>query len=157
MRPKTIEHLQHFVGKVCSIVTASMNRAFDEKISREHFVVIVEEITQDGIWGTHPYNRDLVSFFVLNQVISIHQEEVLDPTNTEHAKMIEEFEKKTGKKIKGDFAREAKKEPSKDLLPVLKEKPQAPPVGDASFIDIDSLDRLAEETRKAFDVKSGKP
>jgi hypothetical protein len=148
MRPKTIEHLQHFVSRVCSIVTTSMNRSFDEKISREHFVVLVEEINPDGIWGSHPYNKDLLSFFVLEHVISIHQEEVLDPTNPEHAAMMKDFEQRTGRKAQGDLVK-PRKETS---LNVLTEKPiPAPGAGDATFVDIDSLDQLAEETRRSFE------
>ena len=61
MNGRTLEKMQYFVGKVCSIVTSSMNRAFDEQVNREHFVIMVEELTADGIWGTHPYNDELVA------------------------------------------------------------------------------------------------
>jgi hypothetical protein len=155
MKPRTIEHLQYFIGKVCSIVATSMNRSFDEKISREHFVVIVREIDVDGIWGAHPYNSDLISFFSLEHVISIHQEEVIDPSKPEHIQMIKDFEQKTGKKVQGDLKNSPTiKEESKNLLNVLKEKPPVPSepsTGDATFVDIDSLERLAEDTRRAFD------
>jgi hypothetical protein len=154
MKSKTLEHLQFFVGKVCSIISTSMNRSFDEKISREHFVVLVESIDSDGIWGTHPYNKDLVSFFSLEHIISIHQEEVLDPTNPEHAAMISEFEKRTGKKVQADIRKPEVTKPEvkkTTALPVLKEAPPVPlSTGDATFVDIDSLERLAENTRRAF-------
>jgi len=155
MKPRTLEHLQYFIGKVCSIVATSMNRSFDEKISREHFVVIVREIDADGIWGTHPYNSDLVSFFSLEHVISIHQEEVIDPTKPEHIEMIKEFERNTGKKVQGDLKNSPPVIPEKkELFNILKEKPPVPSnpsTGDATFVDIDSLERLAEDTRRAFD------
>ncbi len=134
-----------------------MNRAFDEKISREHFVVIVHQIDCDGIWGSHPYNSDLISFFNLEHVISIHQEEVIDPNKPEHAEMIKEFEQKTGKKVKSDLA-SGPKEPAKkqDLLNVIQqtspEPSQEPSAGDATFVDIESLEKLAENTRRAFDA-----
>ena len=153
MKPRTLEHLQYFIGKVCSIVATSMNRSFDEKISIEHFVVIVREIDADGIWGTHPYNSDLVSFFSLEHVISIHQEEVIDPNNPKHASMIKEFEEKSGKKIQGDLKNSPPVE-KKPLFNILKEKPPVPSnpsTGDATFVDIESLERLAEDTRRAFD------
>jgi len=136
-----------------------MNRAFDEKISREHFVVLIQEIDCDGIWGTHPYNSDLISYFSLEHVISIHQEEVIDPENPEHVQMIKEFEEKTGKKVQGDLKNSpqievAPKVEKKDLFNILKEKPpvpSSPSTGDATFVDIESLERLAEDTRRAFD------
>lgn len=149
MKPRTLEHLQYFIGKVCSIVSTSMNRAFDETISREHFVVVVEEIDADGIWGTHPYNSELISYFSLAHVISIHEEFKLDPNNPEHVDMIKEFEQKTGKKAQGDLKSVPKPQP---LLNVISEKPPAAETtaGDATFVDIESLERLAEDTRRAF-------
>lgn len=133
-----------------------MNRAFDEKISREHFVVIVQQVDIDGIWGTHPYNSDLVSFFSLEHVISIHQEEVIDPENPEHMEMIKEFEEKTGKKVQGDLKKPTSPPvvDKKELFTILNEttpEPEITGTGDATFVDIDSLERLAEDTRRAFD------
>ena len=165
MKPRTLEHLQYFVGKVCSIVTTSMNRAFDEKISREHFVVLVQEVDMDSIWGTHPYNSDLISFFNLEHVISIHQEEVIDPNNPEHMEMIKEYEQKTGKKVQGDLKKSthvstmlekpemAPPNNNVDLFPILNNTPAVKELtaGDATFVDIESLERLAEDTRRAFD------
>jgi hypothetical protein len=167
MKPRTIEHLQYFVGKVCSIVTTSMNRSFDEKISREHFVVLIGEIDSECIWGVHPYNTTLASFFNIEHVISIHEEEVIDPSNPEHAKMIKEFEEKTGKKLQGDLKNsppisvnkpEQKSVPveKKNLLNVINEESPVqsdPSTGDATFIDIAGLERMAEFARRAFEQK----
>ncbi len=157
MQPKTISTLQYYVNKVCSIVTTSMNRSFDEQLSREHFVIRVSAITVDGIWGTHPYSEELVSFFNLQHVISIHQEIELDPKNPDHSKMIADHEQKTGKKLEGDLKL---KSPSKsnDPLKVI-EKPIESPVsdeaetGDATFIDIEQLELLAEKSKKSFDAQ----
>lgn len=152
MNSKTLQHMQYFVGKVCSIVTSSMNRSFDEKTAREHFAIRVGEITVDGIWGTHPYNEEMVSFFSLTHVISIHQEVELDQNNPEHMEMIKEYESKTGKTIKGDLKTPSKPKKATAVLPILD---QSPPMmdnsnGDSAFIDIESLDRLAENTKRAF-------
>jgi len=152
MNTKTIQHMQYFVGKVCSIVTSSMNRSFDEQTAREHFAVRVGEVGMDGIWGTHPYNPDMVSFFAMAHVISIHEETELDPSNPEHAAMIEEYEKKTGQKIKSDL-KQAPKPQKKTELPILNQTPPAPvqeASGDATFVDLESLERLAEDTRRAY-------
>jgi hypothetical protein len=133
-----------------------MNRAFDESISREHFVVRVGEITADGIWGTHPYNTELVSFFAMNHIISIHQEVELDPTNPEHAEMIAEYEKKTGQKLKADIAKPTPKK-ADNPLQVIEKTPamvanEASKTGDATFVDIESLERLAEHTKRSLDA-----
>lgn len=157
MTPKSIQQLQYYIGKVASIVTTSMNRSFDEQIAREHFVIRVQTINFDGIWGTHPYNDELVSFFALPHVISIQQEIELDPKNPSHAKMIEEFENKTGKKLEGDLSKPAKANSLDDMLAVI--DVNEPPVsndsdtGDATFVDISSLESLAEQSKRTFDAQ----
>lgn len=159
MLAKTVQRLRGYIGKVCSIVTVTMNRKFDENISREHFVVRIQEINEDGIWGQHPYN-DMVSFFHLPHVISIHEELELDPNNPEHAEMIKEYESKLGKKITGDLMAPKKqtKQETGDLLPVIEKSPvydlptEDHNTGDASFVDIESLERLAETTKRTFDA-----
>jgi hypothetical protein len=162
MHATTLKNMQFFVGKVCSIISASMNRSFDERISREHFVVRVREVTMDGIWGTHPYNEEMVSFFAMPHVISVHQEVELDPENPDHAEMILQYEKKTGKKIKpdvgpkADFSSRRVSEGKKDLTVI--EKPPVPEVipdtGDSTFIDIASLEKLAEQTKRTFEAQT---
>lgn len=160
MRPKTLEQLQYFVGKVCSIVTSSMNRSFDERISREHFVVRIREVNIDGIWGSQPYNDDVVSFFSTAHIISIHQEVELDPTNPEHAEMIKDYEAKTGQKVKPDVGKLPEKKAEKkpvELMPVIETSPVSKvdedlSTGDATFVDIASLERLAESTKRTFDA-----
>lgn len=128
-----------------------MNRSFDEITSREHFVVVIKEINLDGIWGEHPYNSDLISFFSLNHIISIHQEEVIDPSNPEHIKMIEEYERSTGKKIKGDLKNSPEVKTKSNPFTILEEKPPvSEDTGDATFIDIENLERLAEGTKRAL-------
>lgn len=139
------QELQYFVGKICSVITTSMNRAFDERICREHFVVQVNDIGRAGIWGKHPYNLTL-SFFSMEHIISIHEEIVLNPKNPEHAAMIEEFEKKTGQTLKGDVAKN-------ELLSVKEESPETSSE-DSIFVDIKNLEQLAERTKKALDVNN---
>jgi len=138
---RTLEQMQHFVGKVCSIISTSMNRSFDEKISREHFVIYIQEITMDGIWGTHPYNNDLLSYFAMDHVISIHQEIELNPDNPEHAQMIKDYEKKTGEKVQPDIKGMPKETPSPEE-----------PDGGVTFVDIDALEALAENTKRTMDA-----
>jgi hypothetical protein len=151
MNGRTLEKMQYFHGKVCSIVTSSMNRAFDEQISREHFVIRIEDIGADGIWGTHPYNQDVVSFFAMPHIISIHEEFEIDPSNPEHADMIKEYEGKTGQKLTGDI--ESK---PVDPLAIVEAPTETPPPedeGGLTFVDIHSLEKLAEHSKKQFAAK----
>ena len=149
MKVQTIEHLQYFLGKVCSIITTAMNRSFDETIAREHFVIRVKEVNLDGIWGTHPYNDEMISFFSINHIISIHQEVEIDPSNPEHIELLNEYEAKTGKKVKSDMQTKTPK--SKPLNIV--EKPIEIGEGDTTFVDIASLEKLAESTKKMLDAQ----
>jgi hypothetical protein len=133
-----------------------MNRSFDEKLSREHFVVRVGEINVDGVWGVHPYNADMVSFYSMSHIISIHEEVELDPSNPEHAEMIKEYEKKTGQKIEPDLGKLPKTKVTNNVLPVLDKAPmpkidESSDTGDSTFVDIANLEKLAENTRRSFD------
>lgn len=149
--------MQHFVGKVCSIISTSMNRAFDESISREHFVVRIQEISLDGIWGNHPYNEEMVSFFMMSHIISIHEEVELNPSNPEHAQMISDYEEKVGHKVKPDVKQliPPTQKTKGSILPILNESPMSEAdnlldMGDSSFVDIESLENLAETTRRTL-------
>jgi hypothetical protein len=156
MTSNTIKELQYFVGKVCSVVTTSMNRNFDETISREHFVIRVQTINADGVWGTHPYNDDLVSFFTTQHVISIHEEVELDSNNPEHASMMKEYEERTGEKLESDIKAKvkAKNKPQQETLPIIEKKEaEQDQQGDASFVDIFSLESLAEQSRRTFEAQ----
>lgn len=141
--PKTVQNLQYFVGKVCSVFTPPINRSFDEIRSREHFVIKVEDITNDGIWGKHPY-RETFSFFPMNYVALIQEEQVLDPSNPEHKAALDEFEKTTGKKIISDV--------SPHLTPKTNTvvKQEAPVQKTGAFMDINQLTALAKDTRRSY-------
>jgi len=138
MNSKTIEHLQYFIGKVCSVFTPQVNRSFDELHAREHFVVRVQEITVDGIWGVHPHSG-MMTFFSMSHVLLITEEVELDPRNPEHAQMIKEYEEKTGGKAESDIASFQKKKP-----PVLQKEEQV------AFVDINYLEKLASQTKNQY-------
>jgi hypothetical protein len=151
VKPRTLEKMQHFVGKVCSIFTGPLNRNFDETRAREHFVVRVEEIDCDGLWGTHPYNHT-VSFFLMDAIKLITEEIVLDPSNPEHAKMIQEFQEKTGKPVVSDV--------SPHLAPVVgvqKAEPPEPLVEEefesSAFIDIKNMTTMVRQAKQSFQAK----
>lgn len=161
MNSKTLQNLKYFVNKVCSIVTTSMNRSFDEQISREHFVIRVQDVSVDGVWGYHPHNEELISFFQWNHIISIHQEVELNPSDPEHAEMIREYEERTGEKVKSDLGEQKNKkslENKTDLLPVIHDNIATSEVedlepGEATFVDIRNLELLADKCKQSFDIK----
>lgn len=142
--------MQYFVGKVCSIFTGPLCRSFDEARAREHFVVRVEEIDTDGLWGTHPYNGT-VSYFPQESIKLITEEIVLDPSNPEHAQMIKEYQEKTGKTVLSDV--------SPHLAPAIEPKRETPveeppfeeQVQEPAFVDIKHLSSLARNVRRSHE------
>ena len=150
MNPTVLKDLQHFVGKICTIFTIPFNRQFDERQSREHFVVRVVDINATGIWGQHPFNSTM-SFFFLPHVVFIQEEVELDANNPEHAAMLKDFEQRTGQKAESDL----KAPPTKKALPVLQEVPIEAPTdaeGDSVFVDVEMLSRLAADTKKNYET-----
>ncbi len=130
MNSKTVQTLQYFVGKVCSVFTVASNRnSLSEEHAREYFVARITEINVDGIWGVHPASR-ITSFFPLSHVTSIVEEWELDPKNPEHAAIIQKYEQKEEKK----------------------EHPQT----EVQFVDVKNLEKLAANTKQQYDnlVKS---
>lgn len=148
IKARTLEKMQYFVGKVCSIFTGPLNRNFDEARAREHFVVKVEEIDTDGLWGSHPYNGT-ISFFMLESIKLITEEIVLDPKNPSHAKMIKEYQDKTGKTIVSDVSPhlapvlETPKAGSEE--PVINEQSQEP-----AFVDIKHMTNMVRQAKRSF-------
>lgn len=78
----------------------------------------------------------------MNHVISIHEEIELNPDNPEHAKLIKDFEERTGQKASPDIQGEPKEKPSGS------EEPE----GGMTFVDIDNLEQLAESTRRNYEA-----
>mgnify|MGYP007123468393 FL=1 len=151
--------MQYFVGKVCTIITTQINRQFDERIARDHYAIRVGEVTLDGIWGVHPEN-DIVSFFPMAHIVSIHEEMELNMSDPEHRKVVEEYEKKYGKKPDIQFDETQKQ---KELLPVIQPKKEPPvptyeePDTDGedkvTFVDIQAISQLAKHTKRTFDAQ----
>lgn len=98
----------------------------------EHFVVRVQEINSDGVWGHHPHSG-MLSFFAMPHIILIAQEIELNPENPEHAQILQEYEQRTGKKVESD-------------LGTVQEQ-TAPPKEEVPFVDIDYLESLAAQTK----------
>ena len=166
MNSKTLQNLRYFEGKVCSIFTHAIPREFDELRSREHFVVRIAEVGTDGIWGQHPMNGTK-SFFFTPSIQFIQEEVEIDPNNPEHAAMIEEYEKKSGKKLKSDLLSPeiAKDVPDTTAKPTLEVLNQSDiDYGDVEasenesvFVDIDSLAKLADQTKAEFEAYKSRP
>ena len=149
--------MQYFIGKICTVFTQPVNRTFKEEISRQHFVIRVGEITEDSVWGCRLDEKSAV-WFPMSEVISIQQEQELDPSNPEHQEMIKQFEERSGKKLKSDinFNLPTKEVAPKSFdLPIMgqkKSEPIDPSQGDSTFVDIEALESLARKSRKGYKI-----
>lgn len=129
MKTSSIKFLQqHFKEKVCTIITYNINRNFTEEILRDHYVVFVEEINEDGVFGYHPYYNTR-SYYPLSSIISIHEEIVVSK------KEAEKLEEIAGKKM-----------PSDVRFPG--ELPKATPENSTSFANLEEIVEVAKITKE---------
>jgi hypothetical protein len=97
----TPQGLDYFLGKICTVFTVPTNRDFKSENPQtfpqpvfHYFVGKVIEINTKGIC-IEQWNNDkkLRTFFFMDHVISISEEEILDPSNPKDLKIIEEYKK----------------------------------------------------------------
>jgi hypothetical protein len=102
-----IKQLEYFLGKVCTIFTIPINRDFKAENPTtypqpvfHYFVGKVIEIDEKGVflqqWNN---NKKLRSYFFIEHIVGISEEEVLDPTRPDDAKVIQDFKKINEKAI----------------------------------------------------------
>lgn len=90
MQLATIKKMQkEFVGKICSVLTSSIARSFNERQFSDFFVVIINEITEDGIFAKHPVSN-CVSFYSWHHIIGVFEEQVVDDSNPEYDNILAE-------------------------------------------------------------------
>lgn len=101
------KQLEYFLGKVCTIFTIPINRDFKAENPTtypqpvfHYFVGKVIEIDEKGVflqqWNN---NKKLRSYFFIEHIVGISEEEVLDPTRPDDAKVIQDFKKINEKAI----------------------------------------------------------
>lgn len=138
-----LEGLEYFVGKVCTVFTVPTNRDFKSENPQtfpqpvfHYFVGKVLEVTPRGIsmeqWNSE---KKLRSFFFMDHVVSISEEEILDPSNPKDLKIIEDFKKTNESSIK-------KANDNLDTLKTQRENMKG------KFLDIESLTGLVGQSKK---------
>lgn len=135
------KNLDVFLNKICTIFTVPTNRDFKSENPTtfpqpifHYFVGKIIEIDENGIliqqWNN---SKKLKSYFFMDHVVCISEEEILDPTNPEDSKAIEEY-----KKINEKAINNAEKK-HKDLVEqqkIIRENPD---------LDIQSLMKLSQK------------
>lgn len=136
--------LDNFLDKICTIFTVTTNRDFKAENPTtypqpifHYFVGKVIEIDEKGIllqqWNN---NKKLKSYFFIDHIVSICEEEILDPNRPEDAKLIEDYKKINEKAIEGA---EKQHEKLKTQQKIIKENPN---------LDITSLMNISEKINK---------
>jgi len=97
----SIERLQYFVNKVCTILASPMNRDFKTENPENYpdqlynyFTGVVENIDEYGIMLRRILGKPLRTYIFIHNVVAIAEEEQLDPDNPEDAKVIEQIKQK---------------------------------------------------------------
>lgn len=90
---KTSNELQQFIGKVCSIFTRPINRNFrEESESFIYFVGRIVSVSNQGILMEQVTNTKsktpLRSYYFLEDVVGIAEEQVLNEHDPQDAKII---------------------------------------------------------------------
>lgn len=95
-----MSNLKYFVGKVCSVFTNTINRDFHKENPKNfvqqnvnYFVGVVENIDSQGVMITQ-LQTGFKSYFFLNNIVAICEEEVLDPSKEQDAKVINDLKNK---------------------------------------------------------------
>jgi hypothetical protein len=89
------------VGRVCTVFTVPTNRDFKSENPQtfpqpvfHYFVGKVIEVNSKGIcleqWNSE---KKLRTFFFMDHIVSISEEEILDPSNPKDLQTIEEYKK----------------------------------------------------------------
>lgn len=93
--------LDYFKNKICTVFTVPFNRDFKSENPKtfpqpmfHYFVGKVTDIDTKGIW-LEQWNskKKLMSFFFFDHIVSICEEEILNPNDPEDSKVINDYKK----------------------------------------------------------------
>ena len=117
------KNLSHFIGKLCTIFTVPINRDFRTEAPKEYpkilfkyFLGVVESVDESGLLLTQA-TTGLKTFFILQNIVAIAEEELLDPEDVDDKKEIDRF------------------------------KPAPSPQSQSPFVDINVIKQLNEELK----------
>jgi hypothetical protein len=132
--------LEYFIGKICTVFTVQTNRDFKSENPQtfpqpvfHYFVGRVVEVNQKGVMIEQWNNaKKLKTFFFIDHIVSISEEEILNPSNPDDKQIIDEY-----KRINETYAKKAN-----ENLESLKKQQES--ISKNPYIDIDSLANLAK-------------
>ena len=93
-----MQHLDYFIGKICTVFTSPINRNYKEEQLHNYFLGIVESVDEVGI-SLKQLTGNLKTFLFLRNIVGIAEEEVLDPDNPEDAETIGRLKEAARKQV----------------------------------------------------------
>lgn len=93
MKHTTIKSLEYFVGKACTVFVTGMPKHFNHEQFNDYFVGVVESANEDALVTVHPITG-CKNYFPYAHIMGISEEQVLDPSQPEQAKFIEDLKQK---------------------------------------------------------------
>lgn len=135
------DSLNYFVGKICTIFTVPTNRDFKLENPKtypqpvfHYFVGKVTKVNNDGVFIEQWNNsKKLKTFFFMEHIVSISEEEVLNPADPKDLEIIEEYKKVNSSSVE-------KAEENLENLKKQREKIKENP-----YIDINSLSNIPNQ------------
>ena len=135
-----IEGLEYFVGKICTVFTVQTNRDFKSENPQtfpqpvfHYFVGRVMEVNSRGVcveqWNNE---KKLRTFFFMDHIVSISEEEILDPSNPKDNQVIEDFKKTNESSLKK----------ANDNVEMLKKQRES--LAENPYLDIEDLSSMAK-------------
>lgn len=134
--------LDYFVDKICTVFTIQTNRDFKSENPQtfpqpvfHYFVGKILSVEAKGVmmeqWNG---SKKLKTFFFIDHIVSISEEEILDPSNPEDKEVINQYKKINESSMK-------KANDNIETLKKQKESVKSP------FIDINSLSEFSSVTK----------
>lgn len=126
MKNLTIQKLkENFCGKICTVLTKTVAKTnFKDQQFADFFTGVIDSIDEDGIFSKH-HITNCVSFFPLDHVVGILEEQVILDSDPSFEKISQEIN-------------EAKKANSVEI-----------PIDDSKFINPDFMAVLAQNAKRA--------
>lgn len=149
------KELQYFIGKICTVFTVPLNRNFKEENPGSYpepifvyFIGLVESITDQGITLQQVANvnskKPLKTYYFLDKVIGIAEEEALDPNDETDKNIINTIKKRH------DVEKNKAKEKAEKAQEKAEKMQSMMPNQDQQYLDPDALMQMAGQLKDNF-------
>ena len=143
---KNSDTLQYFVGKICTIFTAPINREFNERQNVDYFVGRVDGFDDKGILMSHVVSN-CKNFYFFQNVISIAEEQLVDSDDP----ILKEYESIKEQKKDQVTQPQPQPQPQPQQLEPQHAQYHEEEVNDSPFVDIAAISDLAKKAKESYE------